>query len=52
MARKKASSAAPVLFDVRVTTAPCVLSIREKVAHWRDDGYPGATETTIGAVRQ
>jgi type III restriction enzyme len=46
MARKKTSSADPHLFDVRVTTAPCVLAIREQVGKWRDADYPGATATT------
>ncbi len=46
MARKKTNSTDPLLFDVRVTTAPCVAAVREKVGRWRDDGYPGATATT------
>ncbi len=46
MARKKANSSAAPLLDVRVTTAPCVPAIQEKVTQWRDAGYPGATDTT------
>jgi len=48
MARKKAAPlpGAPLLFDVKVTTAPCVPAIREKVTAWRDDGYPGVTDTS------
>jgi type III restriction enzyme len=46
MARKKATSSAAPLLDVKVTTAPCVLAIRDKVTQWRDTGYPGATDTT------
>jgi type III restriction enzyme len=44
MARKK-SMAAP-LYDVRITTAPCVPAIRAKVEQWRVGGYVGATETS------
>jgi hypothetical protein len=46
LARKKTNTTDPLLFDVRVTTAPCVLAIREKVGHWRDGSYKGATDTT------
>jgi type III restriction enzyme len=44
--QKKTHGSAAPLFDVRVTTAPCVLAIREKVGQWRDRGYQGATDTT------
>ncbi len=46
MARKKATPPAPTLFEVKVTTAPCVPVIREKVTVWRDAGYPDVTETS------
>ncbi len=38
-------TAAPI-FDVKVTTAPCVPAIREKVNEWRAANYPGVTDTT------
>ena len=36
------------LFDVRerMTTAPCVIPIRNAVNTWREDGYKGVTKTT------
>lgn len=34
------------LLEARVSTAPLVLAIREKVRAWRDDGYKGINETT------
>lgn len=34
------------LFTTRVTTAPCVPAIREAVAQWRTENYPGITDTT------
>jgi type III restriction enzyme len=34
------------LLEARVSTAPCVPGIREKVKVWRDGGYKGATDTT------
>lgn len=47
MGRKRAGApAGATLFDVKTTTAPCVPALREKVALWRRDGYPGATKTT------
>ncbi len=46
MPRKKASSSAAPLLDVKVTTAPCVPAIQGKVTQWRDTGYPGATKTS------
>src|SRR5436305_1035276 len=46
MTKKKKNSTEPTLFDVRVTTAPCVLAIRDKVGQWRESGYKGATDTT------
>jgi type III restriction enzyme len=46
MGRKKTNTTAAPLLDVRVTTAPCVPAIKEKVTQWRDGGYPGATETS------
>ena len=47
MARKKkpADPSAP-LFDARLTTAPCVPAIRDKVERGGAAGYPGATDTT------
>jgi type III restriction enzyme len=36
----------PSLREARVSTAPCVPGIRAKVKAWRDEGYPGATDTT------
>src|SRR6266545_1864267 len=47
MPRKKKTDAAPTpLFDAKVMTAPCVAAIRDKVAAWRDAGYPSTTDTT------
>ncbi|MCI0637727.1 MAG: DEAD/DEAH box helicase family protein [Gemmataceae bacterium] len=47
MARKKNSDpAAAPIFDVKLTTAPCVPAIRQRVTVWRDSGYEGASETT------
>src|SRR5689334_5616519 len=43
--RKTDPTAAP-LYDVRLTTAPCVPAIRDKVAAWREADYPGVTDTT------
>jgi hypothetical protein len=34
------------LLEARVSTAPCVAGIRQKVAAWRDGGYRGVTDTT------
>ena len=34
------------MLEARVSTAPCVPGIREKVKVWRDGGYKGVTETT------
>src|SRR5207244_17717 len=34
------------LLEARVSTAPCVLGICEKVKAWREGGYKGATDTT------
>ncbi len=47
MARKKKTdtTAAP-MFDVKLTTAPCVPAIREKVDAWRAGDYEGASDTT------
>jgi type III restriction enzyme len=44
--KKKTSSAAAPIFDVKTTTAPCVPAIREKVDQWRAAGYPDASATT------
>jgi type III restriction enzyme len=46
MARKKTSSEAAPLFDVKLTTAPCVPAIRDKVMAWRAADYPGVSDTT------
>ncbi|MHB1423191.1 MAG: DEAD/DEAH box helicase family protein [Gemmataceae bacterium] len=47
MARKKNtdSTAAP-MFEVKLTTAPCVPGIRDKVDAWLASGYEGASDTT------
>jgi type III restriction enzyme len=34
------------LLEARVSTAPCVPGIREKVTAWRNDNYKGITDTT------
>ena len=48
MPRKpKISTAGKDLFQVPTKTAPCVPKLRDEVAHWRDAGYPGATDTTL-----
>jgi type III restriction enzyme len=46
--QSKTSPGAPELFDVKdvLKTAPCVLALRKAVGEWRDQGYPGVTETT------
>lgn len=44
--RKKHSVDQLGLLEARVSTAPCVPGIREKVKVWRDGGYKGVTETT------
>jgi type III restriction enzyme len=36
----------PSLLEARVSTAPCVPGIRDKVKAWRERGYRGATDTT------
>ena len=36
MPRKKIDSSAAPLFEVAITTAPCVPAIRDKVQQWRD----------------
>jgi type III restriction enzyme len=47
MARKRKTDAtAAPMFDVKLTTAPCVPAIREKVDAWRAGDYEGASETT------
>jgi type III restriction enzyme len=47
MARKKKNADdQPGLLEARVSTAPCVPGIREKVKAWRDGGYKGVTNTT------
>jgi type III restriction enzyme len=46
MTRKKADPTAAPLFDVKLTTAPCVPAIRDKVSAWRAADYAGATDTT------
>jgi type III restriction enzyme len=47
MARKKKTdtTTAP-MFDMRLTTAPCVPAIRDKVDAWRAGDYEGASDTT------
>ena len=47
MARKRQSNPDQLgLLETRVSTAPCVPGIRDKVKAWRDGGYKGATDTT------
>jgi type III restriction enzyme len=47
MPRRKAPlPASPGLFEVPTLTAPAVTAIREAVARWRADKYPGVTNTT------
>jgi type III restriction enzyme len=47
MPRKKKDDPGQIgLLEARVSTAPCVPGIREKVKAWRDGGYKGATDTT------
>ncbi len=45
---KKAPTGQLTLFEVEeyLKTAPCVPLLRQKVAEWRDAGYPGATDVT------
>jgi type III restriction enzyme len=53
MARAKQSQSTlhPDLFQARVSTAPCVPAIRERVADWKRKDYPGVTETTRLCLR-
>ncbi len=44
--KKKTDATAAPMFDVRLTTAPCVPAIRDKVDAWRAGGYEGASDTT------
>jgi len=44
--QKKEAVDQPDLLEARVSTAPCVPGIREKVKAWRDGGYKGVTGTT------
>src|SRR5690349_3247847 len=44
--KRKDSVDQPGLLEARVSTAPCVPGIREKVKAWRDEGYKGVTDTT------
>ncbi len=47
MPRKKKNDVDQLgLLEARVSTAPCVPGIRDKVKAWRDGGYKGATDTT------
>jgi len=47
MPRKKKDDPGQIgLLEVRVSTAPCVPGIRDKVKSWRDGGYKGVTDTT------
>ena len=48
MGRKKiADTTTAPLFDVKLSTAPCVPAIREAVEKWRQGGrYEGVTDTT------
>jgi hypothetical protein len=44
--KKKNETDQPGLLEARVSTAPCVPGIRDKVKAWRDGGYKGTTDTT------
>lgn len=46
--KSAATGAQLALFDLQdyLKTAPCVPLLRQKVAEWRDAGYPGATDVT------
>src|SRR5436190_12924441 len=46
--RKKVADFQPGLFDLSpfLKTAPCVPALRKLVTEWRDNGYPGVTNTT------
>jgi type III restriction enzyme len=47
MARKSSKDPNQLgLLEARVSTAPCVAGIRQKVTAWRDGGYRGVTDTT------
>ena len=47
MPRKKKNDVDQIgLLEARVSTAPCVPGVREKVKAWRDGGYKGVTNTT------
>ncbi|MGH7247526.1 MAG: hypothetical protein ACREH9_05420, partial [Pseudomonadota bacterium] len=47
MARKRKQNPDQLgLLEARVSTAPCVPAIREKVAVWRENGYKGVSDTT------
>jgi len=47
MPRKNQAGKAQIgLLEARVSTAPCVPGIRDKVRVWRDCGYIGVTDTT------
>lgn len=50
---RKAKSADQIPIDAMFTptTAPAVPAIAQAVAQWREDGYPGATETTAILLR-
>ena len=45
--KNKPDAAHAPLFDVKMLTAPCVPSIKQKVDQWRAAGYPGASDTTL-----
>ncbi len=44
--KKPKTSVETTLFDVKTTTAPCVPALRDAVNRWRNDDYPGTTDTT------
>ena len=44
--RRKQNADQLSLLEARVSTAPLVLGIREKVKAWRDGGYKGISDTT------
>src|SRR5581483_11145530 len=46
--QKKTAVMQPGLFDLSpfLKTAPCVPALRKLVAEWRENNYPGITDTT------
>ena len=44
--KKKTDATVAPIFDVKLTTAPCVPAIRDKVDAWRAGDYQGASDAT------